>query len=188
MKHAGFLSVLFVAGAMMLSCSNNKAPETKDAYMQQYEQFLSEMEQNKKASDTDMKAESAKFDEFSKTYYEKFKDQLSQDDLMKIAAYKARYAKAVAVQKLGEAGEAVDKTLNGAQGAVDDAQNAVNDAQNKVNEVTDKAKATSDQVEKTVKDTKADVKAVGDKAKAVGDQAKQTGKDVKDALHSLKKK
>jgi hypothetical protein len=78
------LIMLFVIG----SCG----PQSKESYMKKYDLFLEEVGKNREQyTDKDWKQKDEEYKQFSDKLYEKFKDDLTWKDELKLTANKAKY-------------------------------------------------------------------------------------------------
>ena len=83
-----FYCILIVAIAAV-SCT---APSSKESYLRKFDSFVSEVAENYGAySDKDWQKKTVKFEKFSGVWYDKFKDDFSLQEIVKITSYKAKY-------------------------------------------------------------------------------------------------
>lgn len=73
---------------LIISCT----PATKDDYMAEYAEFIESVEEKKNQDEvTDWETFDKKYDYYSEELYEKFKDDLTLKDVIKVNAYKLRF-------------------------------------------------------------------------------------------------
>lgn len=82
----GFLALVM---AMMISC----APTSKENYMEKYVSFLDEVSMEyKDYTPKDWEAMDEKFEKFNGEWYQKYEQELSFKDELKLQGYKMKYA------------------------------------------------------------------------------------------------
>ena len=98
--------VLMVAiGAV--SCT---APFSKESYLKKFDNFVSEVSENHKAySDKDWLKKTEKYEKFAGVWYDKFKDDLTLSERVKVTTYKAKFHY---YSKFGRATSAFKDMLN----------------------------------------------------------------------------
>ena len=85
----GYLFVLLVFAFVLGACD---APETKEAYMEKYEAFVDDVSKNcKEYSEKDWEKAVEKYEKFVGEWYDKFKDEFSTREKIKLAALKVRF-------------------------------------------------------------------------------------------------
>ena len=85
----GYLFVLLVVAFVLGACD---APQTKEAYMEKYEAFVDDVSKNcKEYSDKDWEKAVEKYEKFVGEWYNKFKDDFSTRENLKLAALKVRF-------------------------------------------------------------------------------------------------
>ncbi|MBQ3623718.1 MAG: hypothetical protein IJA04_08485 [Bacteroidaceae bacterium] len=102
---------IFLLIAMaIVSC----APDTKEAYIEEYKTFISKVSDSwKKYDASDWERMSRKHDKLSGEWFEKFSDELTIKEKTQIATYNAKFNLLRAVNKSKKAvGEAVDDITN----------------------------------------------------------------------------
>ena len=95
---------------LMASCST---PLNKERYLKNFETFLSEVSENyKNYSDKDWKKETEKFEKFSGVWYEKFKDEFTWQEKLKIMSYQAKFQYYSALSQTSSFFDEMLKSLN----------------------------------------------------------------------------
>ncbi len=89
MKTISKLGFLALVMAMMISC----APTSKENYMEKYVSFLDEVSMEyKDYTPKDWEAMDEKFEKFNGEWYQKYEQELSFKDELKLQGYKMKYA------------------------------------------------------------------------------------------------
>jgi DNA-directed RNA polymerase subunit L len=79
-------------------------PSTKEQYLQHYKSFIDEItERGVKYSASDWERADAKFKQFDQELYNKFKEELTFEEKMKVAAYKVKYNSIKAASEVNRA-------------------------------------------------------------------------------------
>lgn len=83
LKYITFSLIVFLS-----SC----APMTKEAYLQDYEEFINEVsKESSKYSESDWQEVDEKFDKFANEWYKKFEDEFTWKEDLIISKYKVQY-------------------------------------------------------------------------------------------------
>lgn len=80
----------------------------KGSYLEQFEIFVSEVEEIEQMDDSDYAEIKEDYMEFAEEYYNKYKDELSADDEMKVLELKTRYYGALAMHGIKDLGEELE--------------------------------------------------------------------------------
>lgn len=152
-------NILFLLGMVGILSLSSCGITNKDDYMKSFDSFVTEVEKKKEITEREYKRMSAQYEEYARNYYDKYKSQLSAQELSNVAKMKVRYVKALAQRHINDAGDAIDNIT-------DDAEKAANDAKNTVNEAGKDAKKAA---KKAGKEIKKAAKKAGDKAEEVFD-------------------
>lgn len=112
-------NLIYVASIVVIIVLASCGMSSKDSYIKQFNSFLENIEKKESLSEKELEKASARFEEFTTTYYDKFKDELSNDDLKKVGELKARYLKVVAKQHLKEIDSSLEKAGKEIEGFLD---------------------------------------------------------------------
>ena len=75
-----------------IAAVNCTAPSSKESYLKKFDSFVSEVAENYRTySDKDWQKKTVKFEKFSGVWYDKFKDEFTLQESLKITSYKAKY-------------------------------------------------------------------------------------------------
>lgn len=93
------ISIMIVLAFIVISCS---PPVTKDAYLEKFGAFIKRVEKNyRDYKKRDWEWANARFEKFSKTWYDQFRDQLSIDEKIKVAGMVLEYESFKELDKTG---------------------------------------------------------------------------------------
>lgn len=133
--------VYFLMLSFIVAC----APFSKEKYLERYEKFMDEVTQNYSSYNEDQRKEAQKeYDKFNEEWYNKFKDDLSFDEKLKLTGYTIRFN----LMKAGaEVGKLYDSYL---KSDIDELKKRIdyyvkNDMEKDLNAILDEAKKTSDE-------------------------------------------
>ena len=115
MKSLYSLMLAFAAVLIFSSCVENKT-----TYLSRFESFVESIEDRKTITEEEMKKIEAEYGKYAVDYYNKFKDTMTNEELIQVAELKARYFKAVLkcgvnnfMEQVGEFGNKAKELLNG---------------------------------------------------------------------------
>ena len=172
MKTISKLGFLSFALAMMISC----APTSKEKYMDRYVSFLDEVSQEyKDYTPKDWEEMDEKFDKLNGEWYQKYAQELSFKDELKLQGYKMKYAY---YRALAEGKSVVDGFVENID--VEQMKKDVEDAAKEVNEV---AKETYNAAEEFVNSI--DMEQVQKVLEEVGEEILKAAEEVGKTIDSL---
>ena len=131
---------IFVVG-LILSCS----PFTKEKYLERYEKFMDEVSQNySNYSEKQKKDAQNEYNKFNGKWYDKFKEDLSFDEKLKLTGYTIKFN---LIKAGSEIGKLYDSYL---KKDIDDLKNKIdyyvkNDMEKDLNQIIEEAKKTSEE-------------------------------------------
>lgn len=97
--------MLFVVAIAIVSC----APSTKEAYIEEYKEFIREVSDDwKKYDESDWERAGNKNEKFSGDWYNEFSDELTKKEKTHIAAYNAKFKM---LRVAGKSKNAVNKAV-----------------------------------------------------------------------------
>ena len=144
-----YLLGLFIVGSLLGSCG---APSTKEAYLEKYEAFVANVEKSfDEFSEKDWGKAAEEYEKFAGEWYNKFKDEFTTKENIKLAALKVRYNACRALDKtttgIKELFESIDvnKIKKQIQYYID------NDMDDDLEKLIDEAKKAGSEAEKAVK-------------------------------------
>lgn len=96
------LSLKFLVLISMLAFITGCAPQSKEAYMDDYEAFIEEVQEDHKAySDDDWQEKDEQFKQYAEDWAKKFEEELTLTDQLKVAKHAITYAVLSAKQQTG---------------------------------------------------------------------------------------
>lgn len=101
MRRLIYLFACFYMTAIVTSCGIN----SKESYLQSFENFIIDIEQTKSFSNEELTEIKKEYLDFSETYYNKFENELSAHEEELILELKARYYTVMAKQGLKDVGK-----------------------------------------------------------------------------------
>lgn len=92
MRMLKVLSLLLMISAFFVSCAQNK-----EGYLESFDRFVQKVQDKKSISSSELNKLSEKFYKLSFQDYDKFEEELTDDEKQEIINLKAEYYKAIAV-------------------------------------------------------------------------------------------
>jgi hypothetical protein len=109
--------VLFIGIWFFTSCSFY----SKDDYLKDFNKFINDVETNFESfSEEDWKLKDADFQNYTTELYEKFKEELTDDDQKLIGKLKTKYLLVKSKSEMKNLGKQINDGLNQLKGAVDE--------------------------------------------------------------------
>ena len=82
----------FVCGILLLGVCSCSVPMTKESYLKRYEVFINDVSKNHKTfDDKDWTEATRKYEKFSNTWYEKFKDDFTIKEQVTLTGYQVKF-------------------------------------------------------------------------------------------------
>lgn len=104
------------------------ACQSKNGYLNQFEKFISTVEQDcANYSTEDWAGADAQFQAFTETEYQKYEDKLNPEDQNQIGRLKAKYYKVRYKSAMQQAGDYVEDVMNVVDGFVEEFENERNE-------------------------------------------------------------
>ncbi len=175
----------------------NRAPQTKEAYLEEYGQFMEELEESYAEFDAkDWEKQDAAYELYATEYYEQFSDEMTIGERLRVKGYSIAYnalkqkddweALGDFIEELGNKGE---KAINQFLEDVGDDTEEVGDLLERVgNIVGDKLERIADEVGEELEDSEDVIQRFAKKAgEAVEDFVEDIEEDVEELEEKLKK-
>lgn len=94
----------------------------KTTYMNNFHKIVEDTENNPGMSDNDFDKQADKYEKYSGKYYEKFRNQLTDDDKKEIGRLHARFVKAAVAHGVNKFGSVLDDTIQQVGGFMEEIQ------------------------------------------------------------------
>ena len=175
---ASILTAIFIATTLLISCSS--APDSKDQYLNDYSDFMKDVEKNKDSfTAEEWKVKDEQFQKYSSEMYNQFEEELGLLEQVKIGKNAVIYVKHRgfnALQNINDNGE-VSNAINELKGVINSGE--VNDAINELKDAID-----SDEISNAIADFKNtwDNELQGELSTAMSELQKVWDEDLKNEL------
>jgi len=95
----------YLIGLISLIILSSCGVYNKDSYLKSFESFLVDLEKKETLKEKELDEITVQYEEYSKTYYNKYKDELTSADRKKIGVFKTRYLKVLTIHHVNRAGK-----------------------------------------------------------------------------------
>ncbi len=145
MKKIFNISIIALVAMLFVAC----APTSKESYLKQYDAFIEEASQIYRDCTTeDWSKMIEKFEKFSEEYYNKFENELSSSEKLKVLSYEAKFIGYQSYIDMKDITKNADEVINGVISDVKDYVN--NDLKNDVDELKRDIESAVNELDKTL--------------------------------------